>query len=62
MDGAPQFLRAARALFDHRDFRGPGTGAAVDKGKVEAWRKRLTADGTLDENLSLDWSPTSACR
>ena len=54
MDGAPQFLRGARALFDHRDFRGPGGGAAIDKAKAEAWRKRLTANGTLDENLSLD--------
>jgi len=54
MDGAPQFLRAARALFDHRDFRGPGAGAALDRGKADAWRKRLTTDGTLDENLSLD--------
>jgi acyl-CoA synthetase (NDP forming) len=54
MDGAPQFLRAARALFDHRDFRGPGAGAALDKAKAESWRKRLTVEGTLDENPSLD--------
>ena len=54
MDGAPQFLRAVRALFDHRDYRAPGAGTAVDKAKTDAWRRKLTAEGTLDENLSLD--------
>jgi len=54
MDGAPQFLRATRALFDHRDFRGPGSAPAVDAAVVARWRQRLADAGTLDETLSLE--------
>ena len=54
MDGAPQFLRAVRALFDHRDFVPAGAPAATDPATVAAWRQRLQESGALDENLSLD--------
>jgi len=54
MDGAPQFLRATRALFDQRDFVGPGAAPHVDPAVVARWRARLRGAGTLDETLSLD--------
>ena len=54
MDGAPQFLRAVRALFDQRDFVGPGKAPAADPAVVERWIEQLKNAGTLDENLSLD--------
>lgn len=54
MDGAPQFLRAARALFDHRDFKGPGAAPAVDPAVVAKWKAKLAGAGTLDETASLD--------
>ena len=54
MDGAPQFLRATRALFDHRDFVGPGAAPAVDPALVATWTARLRGAGTLDETVSLE--------
>lgn len=54
MDGAPQFLRAVRALFDHRDFQGPGAAPAVDPAVVAKWQARLKGAGTLDETVSLE--------
>ena len=54
MDGAPQFLRAPRALFDHRDFVGPGAAPAVDPALVATWTARLRGAGTLDETVSLE--------
>ncbi|MBM3521962.1 MAG: acetate--CoA ligase family protein [Alphaproteobacteria bacterium] len=54
LDGVPAFLTGLRAMFAFRDFAPPGPAPLVDTMTIAKWRRRLTADGTLDEDTALE--------
>jgi acyl-CoA synthetase (NDP forming) len=55
LDGVPQFLKGAAALFAYRDFllREPSAPAAINTDAMRKWQSRLRKAGNLDEQASL---------
>jgi acyl-CoA synthetase (NDP forming) len=69
LDGIPQFLRGARALFEYRDFlaRERAPAAALPGPALDGWRARLAESRALDEHEALELLrdfglPANPCR
>ena len=69
LDGVPQFLRGARALFEYRDFlaRERAPAAALPSPALAGWRARLSEARALDEHDALELLrdfglPANPCR